>query len=98
MSHNLTGRRYDDAQTEGLRQRDVFVDSILTAVASIRNNSGSLDVVADLLDDIRRDATRAISINSDLQHDNVAPYDKTIVTCERCNRKHEARHGCICNG
>lgn len=96
--HKLTGKRYDAAQTEALRQRDLFVDSILSRVATIRRESGNLDVVADCLDDILRDAKRAQYINSDLQVDNVTPYDVEIVTCERCARKYKAYLGCVCKG
>ena len=95
---NLTGHRYDNAQTEALRQRDVFMNSILARLADARRESGNTDVVADCLDDIIRDAQRALAINADVQTDDLSAYDVEVVTCSRCTRQHQARHSCVCRG
>lgn len=97
MAIELAGKAYDDAQTEALRVRDTYIDSILLQLSVIRRESGNLDIVADCLDDIRRDVQRAIEVNNCLQMNKLDAYDMSPVRCA-CGRTHERRHTCICKG
>ena len=99
MTANLTGERYDAAQTLALEMRDERVASILHLVSVIRREPGNLDVVGDCLDDIARDVRRAIEINSDLATNQLGDYDATVIECARgCGRKHQANQPCLCRG
>lgn len=71
----LTGKAYDDAQTEALRVRDTYIDSMLLQLSVIRRMPGAIDTVSDCLDDIRRDCQRAIEVNNLIALDKLESFD-----------------------
>lgn len=99
MDTTLAGKAYDDAQTEALRIRDQYIASILLNVSVIRREGGNLDIVADCLDDIARDARKALAVNNDLSLNRLGDYDATVVACARgCGRRHQRNQACLCRG
>jgi hypothetical protein len=95
----LTGAAYDEAQTEALRVRDVFIASIRQQLDAIARDSGSVDLVADRLADIAQLVTHAARVNTDLQNNDFDGYSFEVITCQRCARQYQRRHAvCVCRG